>query len=85
MAIDGSDERYSIAVKVPQLSGRLDEVTTFAMRALADDPTLSPEDARRERERIVGERRRQHAAERARRKAAVEQLAVDVAAAIRRA
>lgn len=67
------------------LTGRLDEVTTFAVRALAEDPTLSSEDARRERERIVGERRRQQTAERARRKAAVEALTVDVAAAMRQA
>jgi hypothetical protein len=79
------DERYSSAVDVPQLSGRVDAVTAFAMQALAGDPALGPEDVRRERDRIVGERRRGQAAERARRKSAVEQLARDVAVAMRRA
>jgi len=79
------DERYSSAVDVPQLSGRLDEVTAFAVRALAGNAELSPEDVRRERDRIVGERRRGQAAERARRKSAVELLARDVAVAMRRA
>lgn len=85
MTNDPLDERYSSAVDIPQITGKLDEVTAFAVRALADDSTLSPEEVRRERDRIVGERRRGHAAERARRKAAVELLAVDVAAAMRRA
>jgi hypothetical protein len=78
-------ERYSSSVDVPELFGRLDEVTAHAMRALANDATLSPENVRRERDRIIGERRRGQAAERARRKAAVELLAVDVAAAMRQA
>ena len=78
------DERYSSVVDIPQLSGRLDEVTAYAVRALAANVTLSPEEVRRERARVVEEHRRQHAAERARRKAAAEQLAADVAAAIRK-
>lgn len=85
MATNRIDERYSSTVNIPQVSGRLDEVTAFAVRALAEDPTLGPEDVRRERDRIVGERRRQQSAERARRKAAVEQLTADVAVAMRRA
>lgn len=84
MATLRMDERYSSTIDVPLISGRLDEVTAYAVRALAEDSTLSPEDVRRERNRIVGERRRQQAAERARRKAAAELLASDVANAMRR-
>lgn len=84
MAGNRSD-RYGPLVNVPELSGRLDEVTAYAMKALAEDPTLSPEDIQRERDRIIGERRRGQAAERARRKAAVDLLTRDVTAAMKRA
>lgn len=84
MALTRIDDRYSSAVSVPQLSGRVDEATAFAMRALAEDPTLGPEDVRREHGRIISERRRRQAAEQARRTTAVEALVRDLSAAMRR-
>lgn len=78
-------ERYSSSVDVPEMIGRLDPTTAHAMKALAEDTTLSPEGARRERNRIIDERRRQQATERERRRNMVERLAADVAAAIRKA
>lgn len=84
MATNRIDERHRKAVGVPELVGRLDEVTAYGLRSLAEDSKLSPEDAQRERNRIIGERRRNQAAERARRRAAVELLSQDVAVAMRR-
>lgn len=78
--LDGN--RYGPLVRVPELTGRLDDVTATRMRALAENPDADPEGVRREQRRIVANRKQGQAAERARRRSAVELLNRDVAAAV---
>lgn len=77
----GSGERFGPLVRVPELMGRVDEITAARMQAIMTDPELTPEQARHERDRIVAQRRQEKASERARQAAAAEMLMRDVAAA----
>lgn len=79
----GSSDRYGPLVQVPELTGRADAIICARMQAIAQDPELSPEQMRRERDRIVAEQRQEREAERARQAAAVEMLTHDVAAAVK--
>ncbi|HMH76887.1 MAG TPA: hypothetical protein VK547_09705 [Candidatus Udaeobacter sp.] len=76
-----ADERYGPLVRVPELVGKLDDVTALRVRTLAEDPFATPEEIRAAHGQIVAERRQARAAERTRRVAAVAKLEADVAAA----
>jgi len=59
MASKRGGDRYSEIISVPELSGRVDEVTTARARRLAEDPASTAEDARRFRAQYAAERVRQ--------------------------